>query len=769
MKKFKKILLIFSLGIVVLVAAVLGFTYTAGTVYFKPKYSGKISIPGLKNQAYVYYDDYGIPHINADNREDMYKAYGYVIAQDRMFQLQLQKRIGSGRLSEWFGSATLDADKFLRTVGLRRWTQKWFEENKQELNPNMMLDLQAWLDGVNECIKSCARPLEMTLLQAQPEPLDVDDVLAFSAMMSFSFTKSYWGDVLLNHISQSVNAKEMSEITNNPAAGWTNLFAANSPTSLIPSISTKYIAAALLLPNFDGSQSWVISPKKSSSGHATLANDPHIGFSNPGIWYEAHLKSKDFEIYGHFVPIIPFPLLGHNATKAWALTMSNSDEIDIVKLNETTETTKYEEEIKVKNASNEKIQTEDSALGPVINEVFVKAFKPNERLAMHWHYYHANNFVLDTFYDLAYAKNVDEFQKAVKRGHAPGLNISWADKEGHIAWRILGFFPKRTKPHWSILNEEDINADYLAGHPETETPQVVDPAQGYILSANQKPPFPFNETNINGYWDGSDRFKTLHQEFLKVNNFNLEYQRKMFFLNNVHKGKERLKTMLSEIGITSWDEKLNAWDGKAQGDTLMPAIYYAWMEKILFTVLDKQLSQDQIKQFCETTMYWNFVTGLVDHPESTWWQGKRSELLKQAYESALHDLASNFGPQENWGWNKVHTIEFENILGKKKPLNRVFNLGPFPVNGGFMIPNAFKQQNCSGSFKVVAGASTRRLIDFANPLESQGILPTGNSGVIFSPHYNDQSSLYLSGQLRPQLMDWNKIKLFSNRLVFSSK
>lgn len=748
--------IIYSLLGLILLSVIL-FFYSKN--YFSPIYKGQLKLSILERDASIYYDDYGIPHIEAKNRKDLYKAYGFAVMQDRFFQIQFQKMIASGRLSEWFGYPTLETDKTLRTLSFKYRMTKWYEENKNKLNPDLMEDLKSWLEGVNECIKVCAKPIEMVILRVDPEPLEIEDVLAFSAVMSFSFTKAYFNDAILTQLSQSITPNMLSEISGQPLS---TPLSKSKPVSL-NSKSLLEIDPLSFIPHLDGSQSWVLSSDKSESGHTTLANDPHIAFSNPGVWYEAHLKSEDFELYGHFIPIIPFALIGHNQHKAWALTMSYADELDLLIPNEKTVFTKRIENIKIKNKNSFELVVLQTEVGPVIDSIL----KTNEKAIMYWHYYKNDNFVIESFYDLARAKSLDDFSKAIAKGKAPGLNVSWADKEGNIAWKMLGYFPKRKLPFWSTKDFNDLEPSHEY-YDEKVIPSLTNPKQGYILSANQKPPVIFDENKISGYWESSERYNALHERLEKHDVVSIDMQKKLFVDNTFWGAQERFENLLSEVTPDSkYMHLLRGWDGESNLKNTSQAFYFMWVDEIMKLVLNSHLTKTEQEQLCSSSLYWKFATRIIDNPQSEWWKNNRSKIIQAAFESTLKYFIKNYGENEDgdsWQWGKLHTLTFEHPLGKVKPLNWIFNIGPYPTEGGYQVPNAFRHALCKDNFKVTSGPSTRRIIDFQNPQEALGVLPTGNSGVPFSKHYKDQVQLFLNGSLRSETMNWDKIKKFEDKL-----
>lgn len=754
----RKLTILFS---VIIVLTFLSYQFVKS--HFSPIYNGQTQLSVLSEKGKIYYDDFGIPHIEAKNRSDLYKMYGYAVTQDRFFQIQFQKMIASGRLSEWFGSKTIDTDKTIRNIGIKHYMSNWYKRNQARLNPQLVADMESWLEGVNECIKTCPKPLELVLLNKSPEPIEVEDILAFSGVVAFSFSKAYFTDSLTTRLFKNLSTLEFEDFLGEKITVG-DLFTKN----IIPSIQPKSLFeldSQNILPHFDGSQSWVLSPQKSESGFATLANDPHIAFSNPGVWYEAHLKSEDFEIYGYFIPIIPFPLIGNNTDKAWALTMSYTDEIDLLQASDKSVFSERKETILVNKELPIEVTYQDTKIGPVINQLL----KNEQNVIMSWDYYREDNFVIESFYDLAWAKTPHEFIQAIKKGRAPGLNVSWADKNGNIAWRILGYFPKRKDFNWKIRNASSLdfeNLDSLKNSVNDQMiPQIENPKSEYILSANQKPPFPFDEKAIHGYWESSERYNALDEELSTSEKISVKKQIDLFTLNNFYGAKQRLAKMIETIQTDSELVKmLLQWDGQADLDNTAQGFYLMWIDEIIKIAVKDHLNSLETEQLCSTSSYWKFATRIIDNKDSKWWKNNYNGILQLAFASTHKNMTTQFGTFKNWNWGRLHTVTYEHPLGKVPALKKLFNLGPYPAAGGFLVPNAFRHKLCSGNFDVTSGASTRRLVDFKDPKETLGVLPTGNSGSLFSQHYDDQVKMFLKGEMRKQTLDWDKIELFPNVL-----
>ncbi len=739
-----------------------GFAVVFVFVHFTPKYKGDLFIDGLSAPVTVTYDQYGIPHIEAKNRKDLYLAYGYVVAQDRFFQIQLQKRIASGRLSEWFGTASIKTDEVLRTLGFHRWAKSFLKTQKNKHNPDFIADVEAWISGVNACFEQCPRPLEMVLLRQEPEKLDLEDIFAFAGSMSFSFTKVFAYDAILTDVASKLTPKMLADLTGAPSV---KPIASLMRTPLrLPLM--KDLDPMGLLPNMEGSQSWVIAPQKSVSGKAVLVNDPHIGFSLPGVWYEAHLKTNGFELYGHFCPILPFALLGHNADKAWALTMSDADDLDLIVPKELKSFATINEVIKVKGQDDIVYPVKVTEWGPVISSLL----KSDKDFVMHWLFFQDDNYIIEGFHDLNHITKLEQFHGALAKGTSPGLNVSWADKDGHIAWKIFGRFPLYRAENWKAIELSEGQKPYLGYVPASENPGGQDPSQGYILSANQKPPVKFDEKRIRGYWDSNERYETLDKRIRSKTKLDLKDHEELLAVEELEGARQRLQSLLQEVTSEDTDvlDILRNWNGEASLKNKALGFYFEWIDAMAQSVLLAKFTEDQLKQFCDTHGYWLFMMRLLDDKTSEWWRGERRKILQKSFEDTSLHMRTTYGPPDKWEWGSMHPLILENPLGQVKPLDRIFNLGPFPVGGSFMTPNAQRHAFCRGQFNVSAGPSTRRIVDFAHPLKSYGILPSGNSGVIFSPYYRDQLEMYLKGNLRPQLMDWDEIHKEKKVLVLQS-
>ncbi|MDZ7615250.1 MAG: penicillin acylase family protein [Flavobacteriaceae bacterium] len=321
----KKILLFTGLLLGFLVIAFFLFVY-----FNKPDYSGKLDLNGLQEEVTVYFDEVGVPHIYAQNETDAYFALGYLHAQDRLWQMELVRRVGAGRLSEVFGESMVETDKFFRGIGIAEASEASL--SKIDTASASYLMARAYINGINLFIDNGATPVEFRLLGIKKENYTVKDIFNVYGYMAFSFAQAHKTDPFLTGLNQKLGSAYLEDldIKLNPGATIIQNYHRNIVSEVASNISgaVNSIMETLPVPPFIGSNSWVIGAKKTKNGKVILANDPHIGYSQPAVWYQSHIVTPNYEMYGFNLALTPFPLLGHNRKYAYGLTMFQNDDID---------------------------------------------------------------------------------------------------------------------------------------------------------------------------------------------------------------------------------------------------------------------------------------------------------------------------------------------------------------------------------------------------------------------------------------------------------
>ena len=321
----KKILLFTGVILGLLALAIFLFVYSN-----KPDYSGNLNLKGLAEEVTVYFDEAGVPHIYALNEADAYLALGYLHAQDRLWQMELVRRVGAGRLSEIFGESMVETDQFFRGIGIEAASE--VSVSKLDTTSKSYLLANAYLKGINQFIEEGATPLEFRLLGLKKENYTIKDIFNVYGYMAFSFAQAHKTDPFLTALGEKLGSAYLEDldIHLNPGATLIQNYHRNLGTEVASNLTgaVNEIMETLPVPPFIGSNSWVIGAKKTKNGKVILANDPHIGYSQPAVWYQSHIVTPGHEMYGFNLALTPFPLLGHNRKYAYGLTMFENDDID---------------------------------------------------------------------------------------------------------------------------------------------------------------------------------------------------------------------------------------------------------------------------------------------------------------------------------------------------------------------------------------------------------------------------------------------------------
>lgn len=719
---------------------------------------GTLKLSGLTQKVTVTRDAQGIPHIKAENKKDALRALGFVAASERLFQMEIQRRLVYGRLSELFGEVALPTDKLYRSLMLKRATERMLAHKKQknEFDEKSWSEMEAYFAGVNEYLQTQTLPFEFTLLGFKPEPFTPLDAYVMAGHMAYSFGIAIKADPLMTKLAKKLPQELFQSLRMDLQK--TPYKISDLGKALLPDID--YFQN----PQFEGSNAWLISGSRSASGKSLFANDPHISFANPAVWFEAHMHTPEFELYGHHLPLIPFAIIGHSRHLAWGFTMLLVDDMDIYR--EKIDTTKktvifrkkeqpyveWTEVLKIKDRPDEILTMIETPHGPLLNHIL-----EDSTLSLKWAFHDPESDTLSALRQLGDAKEIKAFESALKSVAAPGLNVMYADPE-NIAWWTLGRIAVKKNPNSDlILDGASGDDEYLEKLAWEKKPHLINPPEGVIVTANSRSAL--LPENIRGDWQPDDRFVTIteilaeqHQwsaeEFKKIQTLNFNSTnlkiRDILVANLAHELKARHKDLV---------ENLIKWDGHSEIHSREAALFHLWNTKITQQLL-KNLSPEDREAYFGTPAPWTFYKRSIFDKNSPWWPSEGSETL---ISQAFADVVRQHHPLPAWG--DIHTVEYIHPLGRKKPLNVLFNAGPYPVGGSYNDINNNKHGSFgSDKFIVTGGASTRRIIDMAHPEKSWGINPLGVSGHLLSPYARNEVQMFLDGHYRAQLMDEKDIQ-----------
>jgi len=456
---------IFGFLILLLILGVLGFIF-----YQSPQYDGELVLSGLKDQTDVHFDRYGIPHIYAQNEEDAYRALGYVHAQDRLFQLEMMRRVGSGTLSEFLGKDLLEIDQFFLTLGIPRHAMESAAVFLAAGDTPWKKATDAYIAGVNDYIATGKLPVEYLLLGEKPRPYTIEDMHSIVGYMSFTFAMGLKTDPLVTKMARELGPEYLSSLSIQTLPQH-HVIPVNYPDSLrtSPNPLTPTLTAMLErlpVPLLEGSNAWVIAGSRTKSGKVLFSNDTHIGFASPSVWYEAHLEYPGFSFYGNHLAGLPFGLVGHSRHHSVGLTMFENDDQDFFeeKLNPSNPNeivvgdsilpiTSRKELIQVKGQEPVEFEIRETIHGPIMNPVSKEiALLTSNPVASWWVYVLEPTKALEAIYKINHAKAMQEVADAAGLIHAPGLNIMYGDSAGNIAWWAAAKLPIRSgKVHSKII------------------------------------------------------------------------------------------------------------------------------------------------------------------------------------------------------------------------------------------------------------------------------------------------------------------------------
>ncbi len=784
MRRLKRVLL----GLLCLLAIlILAFFIFLNSL--TPNYEGEEELKHISNSVEVYFDTYGVPHIYADNEEDAIRTLGYVHAQDRLWQMELLRRAGSGRLSEIFGALTLETDKFFLSLGIDDHNDRALA-NLDRNHPSVVL-ANAYLDGINQFIEKGPTPVEFYLTGLKKQKFDLKDVYNAVAYMGFTFNKGARDIVNTNllHVLDSSYTKELFE--NDPSQEIKIPVHRDTARTELAAIH-KRIAQALIhlpIPEFHGSNSWVLAPEKTATGKVLFENDPHISQAQPSVWYEAHLVTPKYEKYGYYLAGVPFPLLSHDRTMAHGFTMLANDDTNFYyEEQHPTDTTLYRykddwqkfqyvtKTIQVKDVGPVAFQYKKTHRGPIVNSNYANRTRvEGERLvSMHWLFTQFENRLIQGLYGINHAKTMEEFSTSLPDIHAPGLNVMYGDAKGNIAWwgtAKLYRMPNSTSTKFILdgASGEDDPVEYLDFE---HNPKTINPPWNYVYSANNQPDSTAG-MYVPGYFANSSRRAGRIIDLMEGKNQGWTKDDMAQMANDItlRTATDFIVDCLKELylkGLSAeqlaYLDEIKAWEGNFDLSSV-GAVFFEKMEENIHI----NLFSDEFPSFEEYESYsvQLKLRKVFPNASSKWWDDvstsnkkeTKADVINRAFLDSWEQLSDELGSNwKNWTWDRVHYLEHDHPIGRVPSLKKYFTVGPFPSSGtsGTLNNQGFWTMD-DGRYKVSSIPSTRRIIDFSDIENSISILPTGQSGNPLSKHYKDQAEMYINGRYRKMMMNEEEI------------
>ena len=751
-----------------------------------PVYEGEISFSSLGSEVTIYRDQRGMPHIYASNEKDLYFATGYVMAQERLWQMDLIRRATTGRLSEIFGASMVQTDLFLRSLDMTT-KSKLLIGNE---DPEILECLRAYADGVNEYINRAGKklPPEFRILGYNPEPWKLEDIANIIGYMGWDLAAGNLSADIFNYrLFSKLGYEKGSTLIPDFKAVNSSVFpdfrlsdtALKHAQDLLSSIDNL---KALGIISFSGSNNWAVSGKKSLTGKPLLSNDMHLGLSAPGIWMQIHqVVPGKLNVTGVAVPGQPFIVAGHNEKIAWGMTNLMVDDIDLFaeKINPDN-TSQYffdnewknmevrKEVIKIKGGEADTLSLAFTHRGPVVSGM---RSVNDAVLSMRW----SGNDMSDELrgvYLLNRASGWDEFRVALTAFRSVSQNFVYADVEGNIGLNTGGGIPVR-KGNGSIIRDGSTDEfDWKGYVPFYQLPSSYNPENGQVSSANNKTvgddyPFyiacrfylPYRISRIRDMLDekeklGIDDFKRMitdqHSAYAAL------------LTPHILKLKEKQPGMSSTESAAL--DLLKDWDYNMRADLAAPAVF-----EFFRTTLPQHLLGDELgelfAQMPDRISEYYIYRILQPGGEDEWIDDVTTPekedldaIFLKSFTDCVGSLVDSCGADpEGWKWGSMHTLTLEHPMSKVKILDRVFGLNSetYGVGGSnhTVCPYTYKNP-----FKSDDGASERHIFNTADWDESLTVIPTGASGVPGSEFYLSQTKSYVAGEFYKDAFTDNAVK-----------
>lgn len=742
----------------VLVAGALFYYYLATSSL--PQVEGEVSLTGLMAPVHVLRDRFGIPHLYGQSADDLVRAQGFVHAQDRLFQMELARRIGQGTLADLLGRPALLVDRLVRRRGLPMAARAEMER----MDPDARRLLDAYADGVNAYIEARKNdlPPEFRFLRRTPSPWSAHDSLAIAKWMSLILSSNGSAELLRARIAERVGLEEAYRVTGltpPPPEAAPPLLSFPPPAEPWPSGARS-----------GASNAWVVSGDRSASTRPMLASDPHLELGVPAVWYEIQLTGGGLDVVGASLPGLPLVIIGHNERIAWGITALYADVQDyyVETLNpadprqyavgeQWEELRTTVETISVAGEEAVSLELARTRHGPVVSE----AAGDGRVLVLRWDSLWRGDTAL-ALYRLNLAHGWGDFTEALRSLASPALAFVYADVEGNIGFFPSGDIPLRSGFDGTLPVDGALDAYEWQGSLAHEMkPILFNPQEGLIVTANHalvpdEAPYGLGRDQLAPF--RADRITTLlsaqarHSlvDFVRI-------QADQYDASSESILKYAVALRADAEGGEPAIESLRRWSGQMSAGAA-PAIYQALYLRLLENTFKDELGEEVYRDFLDFVEQGHYagIYPIVDDSGSAWWDDRatsevetRDGIFGRSLTQALEWLETRQGgDMDRWDWAALHAVQFQHPLGGVEPLGWLFNRGPVRFGGStFTIANALV--SLTDPFAAPLGTSFRMVVDLGALESGLSAIPTGASGHPFSDHYFDQNETWRTGDSHP--------------------
>lgn len=724
-----------------------------------PASSGRLVLDGLGAEVRVVRDAHGIPTITAASDRDAAFALGFIHAQDRLFQMDLMRRLVAGRLAEWLGERALASDRYFRTMGFYRAGERQYAL----LSPELRGVLDAYAAGVNALLaqRGGALPAEYYLLNATPEPWRPADTLAWGKLMDQRLAGNFRRQLLHARLARRLGAdalqilyppypKDAPVAVSAAAAAWLKELPLDKIYAQIPDLSG---------PGF-ASNNWVVDGKHTVSGKPLLANDPHLGFSAPSVWYLARIETPRLTLSGVTAPGTPFVIIGHNQRIAWGFTTTESAVADLfIERVDPADKTRYltpdgsaafatrEEKILVSGGEPVTLLVRETRHGPVISDLGGRdadLAEPGTVLALEATFLEGENRSPQAFWGMSRAANWDEFRAALADFVAPQQNVVYADIDGNIGFIAPGRVPIRGKGDgWLPAPGWTGEYDWTGYIPFDRLPAAFNPPSGRIVSANNKivpESYPFflsrdwdlpnRAARIDQLLEATPRQSAAASAAIQADTLSLMAEDLLPLMLRI---EPRDKSMADALAL------LRSWDGRMDRNQAAPLLFTAWLRELNRAIFARL--GDASDDFTAPSPHPDVIR-LILTEHADWCDGRTktcAEELTASLGRALAALAKRYGAaMEQWRWGDAHEATFTNPFWASLPVLRSVFATALPANGGYdTVDRGAGLYFGEAPYADLHGPTLRMIVDLAEVDAARFMIAPGQSGNVLSPHYAD--------------------------------
>lgn len=777
-----------------------------------PVTTGELTFPALSRPVEVVRGAYGIPEIRADNAEDLFTAQGFVHAQERFFEMDVRRHTTSGRLAELFGDDLWETDQVIRTMGWRQAA----EADYQQLPADTRRYLDAYASGVNHYLEhnggSIALEYELLGLQGvdtEPEPWTAVDSVAWLKAMAWSLDGNLRDEVLqgvMGHVVGPTRAAELFPPNRPdvyaPVVGETRPAGAGDPDDTrarVAALLATARAADRVKPMIAdpglgadvGSNSWVVSGERTSTGKPILANDPHLAASVPSTFLQMRLRCTTvssecpFDVGGYSFSGMPGIIIGHNEHIGWGLTVPYIDTQDLYverivdgraqRVDGAEDVETRTETLRSSSGNTKEITVRRTSNGPLISDAGLadpvrQTAGPADgtatdgaeyAVALRWTALDPSAS-LQAIFDLNTAEDFTDFRRAAQELRSPSQNLVYADVDGNIGYQLPGAVPRRAQGNGRVpIDAWTTDAAWQGFEAFDDLPRVYNPPEGFIVAANQDittGKIPQQAGNSFGY-----RSQPIHDALAERSDWDPQSTADLQMTDTVRWADKLVPALLAAQPVEPWvtdgQEVLAAWDRRADPDSAGMAFFAIAARQVLQRTFGDEVP-DELGPGQGSDQFFAVLDSILDDPQNPWWDDittpqieDRDEILAAALLAARKEITAEMAVDpEDWEWGKLHTLTLTHqTLGTSgiAPVEWLFNLSERPVGGGTAVVEAWGWDRAGEDFSVVNGPTMRMVVDFSDFDRSRWVNQSGTSGHVMHEHYADQTPLILRGETYP--------------------